>query len=1069
MGVGERLAVLRAAEGFVAEQAPDRTDAGWTDRAAQLARWRTERTFDEQRGLHDPASIYGCSDDELRTILDDHRIPPGLIADTLPSWARGLNDGWTRGEAATDVEPLPRGGDPALAFLPIVWPLVADVVEQVAAEATRLARGAPFSPSHIVRVLRQALIMRLAPLVGRIGVLELHAARLNGDLAGDTPAERFDSFVRRLADPGVAGAILRRAPVLGRLAYQVVSGWADASCEFLRAITYDWPDLRLSFGFPEGDELVEVVPAGDFHRGGRAVLALRFSSGKRLIYKPRSVDVESLFQRILEWLSLHPTVPDLRQLTVVAARDHGWVEYIEPRPCPKEEVHALYRRHGATLAVLHALSAADCHFENIVAAGAHPIVVDLETLFHSFPPAALKPLGAAEQAVLDSTLGSVLGVGLLPVRRWSNASARSVDQSGIGARPDEWARAKQPQWENEFTDEMREVLKERSPAVLGLTAQDGYAQDALLDCVDDIADGFAVAYRTVLANRDELIGADGLLATFDGLATRSIVRPTGHYIFALQTASHPSFLSNGVNLDRRFDRLLAPDDGRPPDSPVSAAERADLWSMDVPIFRTHPGSADIWCSDGRRVPDFFDETGLARSRRRIMGMSERDLDLQVWLIKLSIGTWALNRRGVSEVGKKAPLALPPEGYTDELACADQLARRLERISIRRSGEATWIGTRYWSGDDTWTVDAVSPNLFDGTAGILLFLAYVAELTDERRHLDLARETLRTFLRQLDRAADESAPPMPGGFSGVGGWIYALTQVGFLWRDDRLLRRASDLVPTLLRGLDSAGTVDLIGGAAGAIRPLLNLYELTHSEQLLDCALKCGEKVLAAAEPQKAGVGWLSPVGPLPLTGFSHGAAGISWALLRLYDATRDERFKDCAIAGIAYERSLFSPEEQNWRDLRWPEAETDADSARCLYFWCHGSAGIGLARLDTLSVYGDEKVLAEIHAAVGTTAAEGFRFDHSLCHGYASSAELMMLAQKAGIPTAPATDTSWGHSMLQNIRQNGYITGFPLGIENPGLMMGTAGIGYGLLRLSAPERVPSVLLLEPPASAGSVA
>ncbi len=29
-------------------------------------------------------------------------------------------------------------------------------------------------------------------------------------------------------------------------------------------------------------------------------------------------------------------------------------------------------------------------------------------------------------------------------------------------------------------------------------------------------------------------------------------------------------------------------------------------------------------------------------------------------------------------------------------------------------------------------------------------------------------------------------------------------------------------------------------------------------------------------------------------------------------------------------------------------------------------------------------------------------------------------------------------------------------------MMGLAGIGYGLLRLAAPERVPSVLVLEPP-------
>jgi len=39
-----------------------------------------------------------------------------------------------------------------------------------------------------------------------------------------------------------------------------------------------------------------------------------------------------------------------------------------------------------------------------------------------------------------------------------------------------------------------------------------------------------------------------------------------------------------------------------------------------------------------------------------------------------------------------------------------------------------------------------------------------------------------------------------------------------------------------------------------------------------------------------------------------------------------------------------------------------------------------------------------------------------------------------------------------------------------GLMTGLAGIGYGLLRLANPDRVPSVLVLEPPrleASSGS--
>ena len=36
-------------------------------------------------------------------------------------------------------------------------------------------------------------------------------------------------------------------------------------------------------------------------------------------------------------------------------------------------------------------------------------------------------------------------------------------------------------------------------------------------------------------------------------------------------------------------------------------------------------------------------------------------------------------------------------------------------------------------------------------------------------------------------------------------------------------------------------------------------------------------------------------------------------------------------------------------------------------------------------------------------------------------------------------------------------------LSPPGLMVGLAGIGYGLLRLAYPEQVPSVLVLAPPA------
>ena len=50
--------------------------------------------------------------------------------------------------------------------------------------------------------------------------------------------------------------------------------------------------------------------------------------------------------------------------------------------------------------------------------------------------------------------------------------------------------------------------------------------------------------------------------------------------------------------------------------------------------------------------------------------------------------------------------------------------------------------------------------------------------------------------------------------------------------------------------------------------------------------------------------------------------------------------------------------------------------------------------------------------------------------------------------------------ILESINQHGWLCGVPLGVETPGLMTGLAGIGYELMRLAAPEIVPSVLVLE---------
>ena len=90
-----------------------------------------------------------------------------------------------------------------------------------------------------------------------------------------------------------------------------------------------------------------------------------------------------------------------------------------------------YLRQGGYLALLHTLYAGDFHFENLLAAGEHPMLIDLEALFHpsliDYDPQ--RPDHLAQQAVDDS----VLSVNMLPQRLQFAGANIAIDVSGMGA------------------------------------------------------------------------------------------------------------------------------------------------------------------------------------------------------------------------------------------------------------------------------------------------------------------------------------------------------------------------------------------------------------------------------------------------------------------------------------------------------------------------------------------------------------------------------------------------------------------------------------------------------------
>jgi lantibiotic modifying enzyme len=176
-----------------------------------------------------------------------------------------------------------------------------------------------------------------------------------------------------------------------------------------------------------------------------------------------------------------------------------------------------------------------------------------------------------------------------------------------------------------------------------------------------------------------------------------------------------------------------------------------------------------------------------------------------------------------------------------------------------------------------------------------------------------------------------------------------------------------------------------------------------------------------------------------------------------------ERFREQALSAIRYERSLFSADRGNWPDLRENMGPPTATGQGFAVTWCHGAPGIGLSRALCHTHLDDAETLSEIAAAVRATMARGLVGNHSLCHGDLGNLEFLHQAAIVLNDSACRSEVERRAGIiLESIQRDGWLCGNPSRFESPGLMTGLAGIGYGLLRLASPERIPSVLALASP-------
>jgi type 2 lantibiotic biosynthesis protein LanM len=587
----------------------------------------------------------------------------------------------------------------------------------------------------------------------------------------------------------------------------------------------------------------------------------------------------------------------------------------------------------------------------------------------------------------------------------------------------------------------------------------------LLDFRDALMEGFRSAYQALLEHRDELGGEDGPLARFVNDEVRPILRPTQNYAILLEESFHPDMMRDGLERDQLFDRLWIEVVSDPKLADVIRAERDDLQNGDMPIFAARPISTDLWTSGGERIADFFPESGLSAAKRCLARLGPEDLDRQLWLLSASLATTVTGGEASVDLESNQIVSLPPPSSTraDRLVDgARAIGDRLQQLAVCSLDEANWFGL-VLVGKRRTGIRPLQNDLYDGLPGVTLFLAYLGARTGEPRFTQLAEQSLRTARRYA--AGQGNLAGSVGGYDGWGGYIYTLMHLGILWNRPDYLAEAENVAERMPLLIQRSSIDGVLGGTAGCLGSLMALHRVCSSNRVLDVACVCGDRLIETAKPMPVGVGWALSDSARPLCGFAHGAAGIAWALLKLTAATGDTKYATVAEQAMQYERSNFCADIGNWADLRPhdPTSQLHRDSASAITAWCHGAAGIGLGRLASGLYSADAQATTEIEVAIDTTRREGFGGNHSLCHGDLGNIELLLQAMSVvDDPDLRSQVDQLTGRIFDEIQSTGWRCGVALHVEHPGLMTGLAGIGYGLLRLSAPEAIPSVLTLEVP-------
>lgn len=884
---------------------------------------------------------------------------------------------------------------------------------------------------------KEQLAHRLQKLCIRTLIVEMHDYDNRGGLKGKDSKEKYEYFCKEIIKKE---EFLQRTfacyPVLCQCTEEAVKNMVAFYANIIECFQKDRQAIQQVFCQGEEVRSIHRIKGGfsDVHNKGRCVVRVLLDNEVEILYKPRSMDNEMRYADMLKWLSKETGISQY-DYAILSYPDHSWCSIVGYAACDSQkELEDYYQRIGVQLFLTYLLGIKDLHYENIIAFGRYPVLIDLETLTNI---RYNRNRVTANDEIFYQLSQSVLYTGILPFYHW-NQEGKGVNSSVISGTVGQQYPFKVPVIVHGGTSDMRIAYRHaESVKNQNLATIRGEFKEPL-QYMENLQKGFRAAYSAVMKKREKF---RILLGSLKGLKCRYLVADTQRYSMVPSGSYHPELLRNQADREKF---LYSMQKGRKQDEKeIVDREVKALSGGDIPYFYYNMDETDLRDCQGGRIKDYFACSPIDLLYHKVEEFCERDMGIQCEYIELALEmTIDGTKRFMNGVYRSKEYNILKK---DKAAKTARLKKNIQLLTERvlrnavwncEHNEVSWYTVRFSSGSSKrWSIYPMNIYLYDGLAGMLL-LMYSLKRKDRRAEIADIYENLKKRLFQYTDAGLQSLEHLQtrntGIYEGEGSVIYTYLLLYQEGAGEEYLDYAQRHVRIIEQLIKGDVKYDLLNGNAGAIQALLLLYEIIPDKTYLEMAESAADLLEKSAKKQECGIGWITEEGMLPMAGAAHGNSEILVAFLHLWHVTSKDKYEQLAEKIWEYEESLYNPEMNNWMDVREGKQKIDDIGAMA---WCHGAPGILYSRLKCYKYVKDQKWKERLGKDVCRAykkLKEYWRRDSwCLCHGICGN---LWILEKASELLEDKKEIFNYYPAKEDV----YL--LPQEKENPGLMNGYGGI-----------------------------